>query len=162
MGPSVAEEILDEFLLSFEALETQTEAIVQFLKDKGIATDEQLAPYLEKARNASTVRWRAARLRTNRLFATAFNAADKTQLKPPETFVDSDRETWVVQQSAPNRNASKRKVKGLRVRPPNGQTKALPRRSKTLRQLQRTEARRRTVPLIARGRARHSEGPAIT
>jgi hypothetical protein len=90
MGPSVAEGILDEFLPSFEALETQTEAIVQFLKDKGIATDEQLAPYREKARNASTVRWRAARLRTNRLFATAFNTADKTELKPSETFVDSD------------------------------------------------------------------------
>ena len=78
MDPSVAEQILDELLPSFEALEAQSEAILRFLKDKGIANDEQLAPYLEQARGASAVRWRAARLRMNRVLALALKTAEKS------------------------------------------------------------------------------------
>jgi len=74
-----AEEILEELLPPLEALETQSGAVLQFLKEKGIATDEQLAPYLEQARNASNVRWRAARLRINRLLAPAFANAEKSR-----------------------------------------------------------------------------------
>jgi hypothetical protein len=136
MGPSVAEEILDEFLPSFEALETQTEAIVQFLKDKGIATDEQLAPYLGKARNASTVRWRAARLRTNRLFATAFNAANKTELKPSETFVDSDPRDVGCATKRTEQKRAEEKSQESRGSPSKRADKSAARRSKTLRQLQ--------------------------
>jgi len=77
MEPSVVEEILDELLPSFEALETQSGAILQFLKDKGIATDEGLAPYLQQARSASAVRWRAARLRMNHVLAPLLNTAEK-------------------------------------------------------------------------------------
>ena len=77
MDLSVTEEILDSVLPSFEVLESQTGAILQFLKDKGIATDEQLAPYLEQSRNASIIRWRAVRLRINRLLAPAAKAAEK-------------------------------------------------------------------------------------
>jgi hypothetical protein len=41
MHPNVAEQILDELLPSFELRETQSAAVLQFLKDNKIATDEQ-------------------------------------------------------------------------------------------------------------------------
>ena len=59
----VGDELLDELFSALEDLETQSAGILQFLKDKGLATEKDLAPYLEEAANASEVRWRAARLR---------------------------------------------------------------------------------------------------
>jgi hypothetical protein len=75
MDPEIVEQIFDELFPTFQSLETQSAAIMQFLKDKGIASEDQLAPYLEQAANASSVRWRVARLRMARLLA----AADKSE-----------------------------------------------------------------------------------
>jgi hypothetical protein len=83
MDRNVAEQVLDELFPSFEALETQSAAIVQFLKDKGIATDEQLAPYFEQAKNASGVRWHAARLRMERLLSNATKTVEPATEKGP-------------------------------------------------------------------------------
>jgi hypothetical protein len=69
MSRNPAEDVLNELLPYFEAIDTQHAAIVQFLKDKRVVSDEQLAPYLERAAKASNVRWLAARLRMGRLFS---------------------------------------------------------------------------------------------
>ncbi len=45
----VGGQFLDELFSALEDLETQSAGVVQFLKDKGLATDEELAPYLEAA-----------------------------------------------------------------------------------------------------------------
>ncbi len=77
MDENVVQEILHELFTSFERLDTQSSAILQFLKDKGIATDEDFAPYLERAGNASGVRWLAARVRIDHLTSGAFKAEEE-------------------------------------------------------------------------------------
>jgi hypothetical protein len=69
-------EVLDGLFTLLETLETRSAAVLEFLKDQGIATDEKLAPYLERAGSASSVKWRAARARTAYLLAPAPKASD--------------------------------------------------------------------------------------
>jgi len=64
-------ETFDELFSHLEALETQSAALLQFLKEKNNVTDKDLAPYLEQAGNTSNVKWRASRLRMERLFESA-------------------------------------------------------------------------------------------
>ena len=82
MGRNPAEDVLNELLPYFEAIDTQNAAIVQFLKDKRVVSDEQLAPYLERAAKASNVRWLAARLRMGRLFSVPETGDEATAEKP--------------------------------------------------------------------------------
>jgi hypothetical protein len=56
-------EVLGDLFTLLEAQETRSAAVLQFLMDQGIATEEKLAPYLEQAGNGSNVKWRAARMR---------------------------------------------------------------------------------------------------
>jgi hypothetical protein len=42
MDINVAEQVLDELFPALEAVETQSAAILQFLIDRGLATDEEL------------------------------------------------------------------------------------------------------------------------
>ncbi|HTZ98426.1 MAG TPA: hypothetical protein VMB18_18635 [Terriglobales bacterium] len=72
----IVQEIADDLFPAFEALETQSAAILQFLKAKGMATDEELAPYLEQAANGSSVRWRAVRIRLEHLISSAVKIAE--------------------------------------------------------------------------------------
>jgi hypothetical protein len=55
-------EVFDELFTLLETLETNNAAVLQFLQDQGIG-GEKLAPYLERAGNASNVKMRAARKR---------------------------------------------------------------------------------------------------
>jgi hypothetical protein len=113
------QEIFHDLFSSMEALETQNTAIAQFLKDKGIATDEKLASHLEQAGNASSIRWRGVRVRADYLFSSAIKAAEQVaerestkhaEMKPeskPDTRQSGGKETGkgakqVATQSAAN------------------------------------------------------------
>src|SRR6267378_3289319 len=99
------QEIFHDLFSSMEALETQNTAVLQFLKDKGIATDEELSSHLEQAENASSVRWRGVRVRADYLFASAVKAAEQVaerestkhaEMKPeskPDTRQSNEKET---------------------------------------------------------------------
>src|SRR5438132_13368976 len=75
MNSQIADEILEELSSALQRLDTQSAALLEFVKDKSIAKDDELAPYLERAAAASAVRWRATRVRMAHLFASA----DKTK-----------------------------------------------------------------------------------
>jgi hypothetical protein len=86
-NPEPIKEILDELFSMLESLETQSLALTQFLKDQGIATDEKLAPFLDRAGNASSVKWRAARARMQYLLSPVARKSDdgaKDKNKEPE------------------------------------------------------------------------------
>lgn len=72
------QEVFNELFTHLEKLETRSEGILLYLKEKKRVTDKQLAPYMEQAGNASNVKWRAARVRVERLL-TAKDEEDKAK-----------------------------------------------------------------------------------
>ena len=84
MEEKIVQEILDELVPSLEALETQSAALLQFIKSKKLASPEDLAPFVQQATNASTVRWRAVRLRMERLLSSAAKAEETEAKKRSE------------------------------------------------------------------------------
>jgi hypothetical protein len=114
---NIVQEILHDLFSSMEALETQNTAMLQFLKDKGIATDEELASHLEQAGNASGVRWRGVRVRADYLFASAIKAAEQAtekestkhaEMKPeskPDTRQSGGKETAKGAEQVATQNA---------------------------------------------------------
>jgi hypothetical protein len=69
MDVDLAEELLNELGSSLEEMEARQNALFQFLKDQGVVTDDQFAPYLSQAGKTSGVRWRAARVRLEYLIS---------------------------------------------------------------------------------------------
>ncbi|MCU1255356.1 MAG: hypothetical protein JWM83_1655, partial [Candidatus Angelobacter sp.] len=84
MNNEAMKEVLNDLFSHLERLETQTEAILQFLKEKKRVTDKQLAPYLEQAGNASSVRWRATRVRIEHLLSPEHPEKEVKLGKQPE------------------------------------------------------------------------------
>jgi hypothetical protein len=76
MNQEIVKQIVDEILSSLEPLETQSTALLQFLKAKGLATDEELAPFLDQAANTANVRWRAVRVRAAALLTNAMKPTE--------------------------------------------------------------------------------------
>jgi hypothetical protein len=91
MDNEAMKEVLNELFSHLERLETQNEAILQFLKEKKRVTDKQLAPYLEQAANASNVKWRAARVRINHLLEPEHPEEEIKLGKKPELHENSSR-----------------------------------------------------------------------
>src|SRR5579862_1529874 len=82
MDEKIVEQLLNELVSSLEDAETQSTAIMLFLKGEGIATEQKLTPYLEQAGKASDVRWRAARARMGALLHSAIKPAEPSERKP--------------------------------------------------------------------------------
>jgi hypothetical protein len=89
MNNDAMKEVLNELFSQLERLETQNEAILQFLKEKKRVTDKQLAPYLEQAGNASNVKWRAARVRIDHLLEPEHPEKEIKLGKKPELHEES-------------------------------------------------------------------------
>jgi hypothetical protein len=86
LDQNVTQYVLQELLPAFENLDAQSAAILAFLKDKHIATEEALKPYLVQSSMASSVKWRAIRVRLEHLLApvpkTTTEAAKKESQSP--------------------------------------------------------------------------------
>ena len=156
MNVHLAEELLNELGSSLEALETQNAALFQFLKDKNIVTDDQLAPCLNQAGNASNVRRRAARVRLERIFASATReeeekkekASDKKQEQMPRAQANADQQKATNQEpenvakqieskedraSAEEKESESMETKSDHSPEKGKETKCLPPRLKTMR-----------------------------
>jgi hypothetical protein len=88
MDEKIVDEILDELFSSFEKSETDSVAILLLLKERGIASQEKLAPFIEEASRMSEVRWRAARVRMSALLKSAM----KTPEQPAEQKTTASRD----------------------------------------------------------------------
>lgn len=108
MDDKIAQLILDELFSSLETLETQTAAVLQFLKEKGGASEEQLAPYLEQAGRASSIKRGAARVRIDYLLSGITN--------PPKKAVEQDAEKGEKKSPEPTAEKPKEKVQESALR----------------------------------------------
>src|ERR1700683_3609823 len=127
MNVHLAQELLNELGSSLENLEAQQSALLQFLKEKGVVTDDQLAPYLNQAGNASNVRWRAARVRLERIFSAE---TEKEPTAAPEQKHLRHR-PWKALRTKTKTKMKMIKIrKGARARPTASQQQRKERRQK--------------------------------
>jgi hypothetical protein len=97
MDPEAFKPILEELFSSLEPLDAQNSAMLALLKAKGLATQEEFAPFLQEASNAASVRWLAVRVRTAALIANLMRpeqtaAEEKTEESQPEDHPPAQEE----------------------------------------------------------------------
>ena len=108
---NVVEEMLDELFSILETLETQNRAILEFMKDRGIAKEEELAPFFEEAAKASNVRWRATRIRVNHLLAGRSKANEIPRQEPtPSTEKNQDQQAAQDRRDAEEREKTRERT----------------------------------------------------
>lgn len=81
-------ELVDDILQMFQLAESRSAALLQLLKDKGIVSDDELAPYLEQAANASSVKRRAARVRFESSIKSATKGIDEVAQQSAKKAVE--------------------------------------------------------------------------
>ena len=91
MDEAFVKQVLDELFPTLEALDAQSAGLLAFLENEGLATAERLAPHLDRAGKASNVRWRATRVRIDRLLSAAFKAAQAEPAPEPPKANDQDQ-----------------------------------------------------------------------
>jgi hypothetical protein len=84
MSENPIEQVISDLLPYFEALEAQSAAILQLMRDKQIATNDELTRYLEQAGDASSVKWRAVRVRMEHLFAVSSDSKARPKSETTE------------------------------------------------------------------------------
>jgi outer membrane biosynthesis protein TonB len=131
MDEKIVEQILNDLYSSFEDAETQSAAILLFLKDQGIATEEKLAPYFEQAGKASDVRWRAARVRMASLLASAMKAPEASAQKQPAQEAVEKQNSTDAAAKAPAEVADKDKNTGSTTKAEGSDAKQEPSEQKS-------------------------------
>ena len=105
MNSEIADEILEELSSTLQRLDTQSAALLEFVRDKSIAKEDNLEPYMERAAAASAVRWRATRVRMAHLFASAekteqqaASAKQETEQQAASAMQEKDRDNSAAPQ----------------------------------------------------------------
>jgi hypothetical protein len=113
-------EIFEELFGLLESLEAQSMAVVQFLKDQNAGNDKKLAPYLEQAGNASSVKWRAARARMEYLLAPMQKEADEKKKKAEN--IESDQKNTDKKDPTKKPEKQEPQAKKHAAEPPDSET----------------------------------------
>ena len=155
MDEKTTQLILDELFSSLENLETQSAAIMQFLKEKGGASDEQLAPYLEQAGRASSIKRRAARVRLDYLLSGIMKppkeASEQDAAQSGKKSVEAETREGKTQEKAQEKDESGRQENAT-------ETEAGQKSESTTEQRPKDQEHRQEA---LADNARKTEGPAI-
>jgi hypothetical protein len=92
MDEKIVQEMLQELFSSLETLDAQGAAVLQLVRNKGLATEEEIDKSLKQAGDASSVRWLGVRVRVEHLLAAAAKKTDEDAGKKPEKQPEISRE----------------------------------------------------------------------